>query len=109
VPGCSRSCGRSPAAGIAVELLGLRRPDWLMTVAYLLLGWTILAALGPLSAAVSPTGLTLIATGGVLYSVGVAFHLWRSLPFQNASLARLRPGGRRLPLRGRAARGRAAA
>jgi hemolysin III len=72
------------SAGIAVELLGLRRPNWLMTAAYLLLGWTILAALGPLSAAVSPAGLTLLATGGVLYSVGVAFHLWRSLPFQNA-------------------------
>lgn len=72
------------AGGIAVELLGLRRPDWLMTAAYLLLGWTIVVALGPLSAAVSPAGLALLVAGGVLYSVGVAFHLWRSLPFQNA-------------------------
>lgn len=72
------------AGGIAVELLGLRRPDWLMTAAYLLLGWSIVVALGPLSAAVSPQGLALLVAGGVLYSVGVAFHLWRSLPFQNA-------------------------
>jgi hemolysin III len=26
----------------------------------------------------------LIGVGGVLYSIGVAFHLWRTLPFHNA-------------------------
>src|SRR5919199_559866 len=38
-------------AGIAVELLGLGRHDGLSVAAYLLLGWSALAALGPLSAA----------------------------------------------------------
>jgi hemolysin III len=28
--------------------------------------------------------LSLIAIGGVLYSAGVVFHVWRSLRFQNA-------------------------
>ena len=72
------------AAGIAVELLGLRRSERLSVAAYLLLGWSIVGALGPLSAAVSPPGVALLAAGGVLYSAGVVFHLWRSLPFQNA-------------------------
>lgn len=71
-------------AGAAVELTGLRRPDALMTAAYLLLGWTILAAFGPLSRAVSGTGLALLVAGGVLYSVGVVFHHWRGLRYQNA-------------------------
>ena len=71
------------AAGIAVELLGLRRAKWPSTAAYLLLGWSVLAALGPLSAAVSPAGLALLVAGGVLYSVGVAFHLWTRLPYHN--------------------------
>jgi hemolysin III len=44
----------------------------------------VLPALGPLAAAVSPAGVALLAAGGVLYSVGAGFHLWRSLPFQNA-------------------------
>jgi hemolysin III len=26
----------------------------------------------------------LIGAGGVLYSIGVGFHLWRALPFHNA-------------------------
>ena len=75
--------------GMAVELLGLRRHglrrhDGLSLAAYLLLGWSILPALGPLSAAVSPSGVALLAAGGVLYSAGVAFHLWRGLPYRNA-------------------------
>ncbi len=72
------------AGGAAAELLGLRRHGGLSVAAYLLLGWSVLPALGPLSAAVSPAGLALLAAGGVLYSVGAGFHLWRSLPFQNA-------------------------
>ena len=69
--------------GIAVELLGLGRHDGRSVAAYLLLGWSVLAVLGPLSAAVSPAGLALLVAGGVLYSVGVAFHLWTRLPYHN--------------------------
>ena len=28
--------------------------------------------------------LWLIVAGGILYSIGVIFHIWESLPFQNA-------------------------
>jgi hemolysin III len=72
------------AGGVAAELLGVRRSERLSVAAYLLLGWSILPALGPLSAAVSPAGVALLAAGGALYSVGAGFHLWRGLPFQNA-------------------------
>ena len=71
------------AVGIAVELLDLRRHDRLSVAAYLLLGWIIVPALGPLSAVMSSTGLVLLAAGGILYSVGAAFHVWTSLPYQN--------------------------
>jgi hemolysin III len=64
--------------------LSLRRHDRLSIAAYLLLGWTSLVALGPLSAGVSPTGITLLVSGGILYSIGVVFHLWTSLRYQNA-------------------------
>jgi hemolysin III len=71
------------AGGILVALLGGRRPEALLTGSYLLLGWTVLVALQPLAAAVSPSGLALLVAGGVLYSVGAVFHHWRRLPFQN--------------------------
>jgi hemolysin III len=70
--------------GIAVELLAPTRADNLLVAAYLLLGWIVLVALGPLSAAVSLAGLMLLVAGGVLYSVGVVFHVWTGLPYQNA-------------------------
>jgi hemolysin III len=70
--------------GIAVELLDRGRHDNLSVAAYLLLGWAVLPALGPLAAALSPAGLALLVVGGVLYSVGAVFHVWTSLPYQNA-------------------------
>jgi hemolysin III len=51
---------------------------------YLGLGWLGVAMFQPLAASVGPVTLILLAVGGALYSVGVIFHLWRSLPYQNA-------------------------
>jgi hemolysin III len=70
--------------GIAHELSGLPRSDGLQTGAYLISGWIIVVALEPLAAAISLPGLVLLVAGGVLYSVGVIFHVWTRLPYQNA-------------------------
>ena len=43
-----------------------------------------LIALHPFMVAFDTATLALLATGGILYSVGVVFHLWRRLPFHNA-------------------------
>jgi hemolysin III len=53
-------------------------------VLYLALGWSCLLVLKPLVLALSATALTLLVLGGVLYTVGVAFHLWHRLPYHNA-------------------------
>jgi hemolysin III len=70
--------------GIAIELSGRGRHDGLAVGLYLMLGWAVLPALGPLAAALSTAGLALLVAGGVLYSVGAAFHVWTGLPYQNA-------------------------
>lgn len=54
------------------------------TVLYLALGWSVLAVLQPLNDAVPLSAIVLLGVGGFLYTIGVVFHLWRSLPFQNA-------------------------
>ena len=51
---------------------------------YLVLGWSALIAVKPLLSALPPQTLAFVAIGGVLYSIGVAFHLWESLKYQNA-------------------------
>jgi hemolysin III len=44
----------------------------------------ILLGLRPMLASVDALTAILIGVGGVLYSIGVGFHLWRALPFQKA-------------------------
>lgn len=51
---------------------------------YLGLGWIGLPILGKLIQALPLSTVILIAVGGVTYSVGVLFHVWEKLPFQNA-------------------------
>ena len=71
-----------------VELLGkLVAPHkWerASVVLYLALGWAFVLAAGPVSAAITQATMILIIVGGCLYTVGVVFHLWQRLPFQNA-------------------------
>ena len=70
--------------GIAVKLL---QPRWIERVSvglYLALGWIGLVAIGPFAQVMDATTLALLGAGGVIYTVGVIFHLWRALPFQNA-------------------------
>ncbi len=70
--------------GSAGKLLLASTWDRLAVLLYLLLGWSGVVMVESLAAAVTSTTLILLATGGALYTVGVVFHLWRSLPFQRA-------------------------
>lgn len=72
------------AAGAAIKLLLPRRLERLSIVFYLALGWTVLVTIGPLVEGMATAGIVLLATGGVLYSIGVVFHLSRRLPYGNA-------------------------
>lgn len=72
------------AAGIVVKLAWPRRLEGLSVVLYLALGWSILLVIGPMTASLTTAGAILLVAGGVLYSLGVIFHLWRRLPYQNA-------------------------
>jgi hemolysin III len=72
------------AIGIAIKLFAPRFLDGLSTALYLVQGWAVLAAWEPLHAALPAGVLTLLMVGGVLYTVGVVFHLWNRLPYQNA-------------------------
>jgi len=72
------------AIGIAIKLFFPRFLDGLSTALYLVQGWAVIAAWEPLHAALPAGVLTLLMIGGVLYTVGVVFHLWNRLPYQNA-------------------------
>lgn len=74
----------SALAGMLLKLLRPGRAERTSVIMYLVLGWIGLPAVGLLFLSVSMSVLVLLGTGGFLYTVGVAFHLWESLPYQNA-------------------------
>ena len=72
------------AAGVALKFLFPGRYDRLAILLYLAMGWSGVFAAEPLLAKLSPLTLALIVIGGVIYSLGVIFHVWEKLRFQNA-------------------------
>ena len=70
--------------GVVLKLVLPGRFDRVAVVLYLLLGWSGVMVYGSVIASLPSLTLWLLAAGGVLYSMGVIFHLWRSLRFQNA-------------------------
>ena len=76
--------GKVAALGIAAKLWKPKGIARLSTVLYLALGWIGVVAAGPFSAALATPTLVLLAVGGVIYSAGVVFHVWRRLAYQNA-------------------------
>jgi hemolysin III len=71
-------------AGAALAIAAPRRHERLQLAAYLLLGWSVLVARHPLGEHLSETAIRLMLIGGLIYSLGVPVHLWRSLPYNNA-------------------------
>ena len=70
--------------GVAMKLTFPGRFERLSIVLYLMLGWAMLPVMGPVIDALSGASLVLLLVGGVLYSLGVVFHLWHRLPYHNA-------------------------
>lgn len=77
--GCAAAIWTVAAAGIFVKLrfpIGRANRS---AVVFGLCGWALMFVLGPTIA--SRRALLLITLGGVLYTIGIGFHLWRRLRF----------------------------
>ena len=70
--------------GILFKVLTKRQFKYVTTATYLAMGWFGLILLKPLSHALDFGGIVWLVLGGVLYSLGVVFFLWRSLPYNHA-------------------------
>lgn len=54
------------------------------TILYILMGWVIIFAWKPLSSVIDPQGMRLLLYGGILYTVGTVFYVWKSFKFSHA-------------------------
>lgn len=70
--------------GILFKAFATGRYPAFSILLYLGMGWSILLALGPLVHSVAPGGVNLLVAGGVTYTAGIVFYLWRRLPYHHA-------------------------
>ncbi len=70
--------------GIVLKCLFPGRYDKLAILLYLAMGWSGVMVAGSISQYLPAVTLWLIVIGGFIYSLGVIFHVWERLRFQNA-------------------------
>jgi len=62
-------------AGTVLKIFNRLSHPWLSTGIYLVMGWLVLIAAGPLVEHVPLPGVTLLVAGGVAYTAGVLFYM----------------------------------
>lgn len=70
--------------GIVMKSVFIGRFKRISLVVYLGMGWLCVFALRPMLEQVPGVILILILLGGLCYTVGVVFYVWRKLPFNHA-------------------------
>ena len=70
--------------GVIIEVAMKERKKWLSLSLYLGMGWMALIMIKPLIDSVEPGGLWLLLAGGLAYTFGVIFYVWKSLRFHHA-------------------------
>jgi hemolysin III len=70
--------------GVIVEMTRLRERRGLALVLYVGMGWLLVVAIKPMLELVPQNGLLLLLAGGLAYTGGIGFYVWRSLPYHHA-------------------------
>ena len=71
-------------AGIVYKIFFTGRWRGVSVTIYLIMGWISIIAVKPLLANLSMGGVWWLLGGGVAYTVGVIFYVWKTLPFHHA-------------------------
>ncbi|AMM93435.1 hemolysin III family protein [Peribacillus sp. SIMBA_075] len=70
--------------GVVFKAFYVKRFLFLSTLLYIAMGWMIVIVWGPLTAAMPSEGIQLLIAGGLLYTFGAIFYVWRGFPFHHA-------------------------
>lgn len=67
--------------GAVIRSIYLHRFRKLMVAVYLVMGWMAVVAGKQIYQSLPATSLIFLVLGGIAYSIGVIFYMWRSLPY----------------------------
>ena len=70
--------------GIVLKVFFVGRFKVISTLCYILMGWFIVIAIKPLIATVAPPGIMWLIIGGLFYTLGSIFYLWKKIPYNHA-------------------------
>lgn len=70
--------------GIVLKCIFPDRYHRLAILLYLAMGWSGLIVVEPVATHIPFVSMLLLLVGGIIYSLGVIFHVWEKLRFQNA-------------------------
>jgi hemolysin III len=70
--------------GVVFKSFFVKRFILISTVLYVVMGWLIVIAWNPLVTALPQGGLVLLVVGGVLYTIGSIFYVWRGFHYHHA-------------------------
>ena len=71
------------AIGITFKAFFTGKFKGISTIIYLLMGWMIVISWNELVANISPISLGFLVTGGILYSLGTIFYMWKLCKFNH--------------------------
>jgi hemolysin III len=71
-------------AGLILEIATKQKFKKLSLGLYLGLGWLVVVAINPMLEHIASGGLILLLMGGLCYSLGVVFYVWKRLTFHHA-------------------------
>jgi len=69
------------AIGISTEAFWTYRPRWLSAVVYLFMGWLAVFMISPMRESLAPNGLWLLVAGGLCYTLGTVFYVYKKVPY----------------------------
>ncbi|HOW63617.1 MAG TPA: hemolysin III family protein, partial [Candidatus Contendobacter sp.] len=70
--------------GIVLRIVRGRRSTFVSVALYVGMGWAVVVAAKPMLSSVAPGGLWLLLLGGLAYTLGVIFYVWKRLPYHHA-------------------------
>lgn len=71
-------------AGIVCEAFWTYRPKWVSAVLYVAMGWCIIAFIPQLFELLDPVGFWLLVAGGISYTVGALFYIFKKVRYMHS-------------------------